>query len=458
MFDGWGYFLPHPPVAIPTIGVGEEEKMKATLDGLEQVGREIAEIAPETIIYITPHNIVYGDYFHISPGDKAYGKLVAEEFKVEYDMDLVYQIARCANEDEILAGDIGEESPDLDHGVMVPMWFIGQHYQDYKAVRISVSGMTPQEHYAFGKSIRRAVEESGKKVVVIGSGDLSHKLLEPGPYSYAKEGKIFDQTMVTAFTYGDFLPLLFLSDSLREAAAECGFNSCMILAGYFDCKEIETKVYSYEGPFGVGYMVAGLCSKGEDSQRDFLEKYKKIVIENATRAREKENAYLSLARQSLEYAVKTGKKMEVPKNLSSELTEHQAGVFVSIYKNKRLRGCVGTFVPTTENLALEIIQNAVSAGFVDNRFDEVSIEELRELTYNVDVLSPPEPVESTSQLDPKKYGVIVRSGRKKGLLLPDLEGIDTVEEQVEIAKRKAGIKENEKIELERFSVTRHGKE
>ena len=458
MFEGWGYFLPHPPVVIPTIGEGEEKKIQATLDSLDQVAKQIAEIAPDTIIYITPHNIVYGDYFHISPGDKAYGRLMVEEFKVEYDMDLVYQIAKCANEDDILAGDIGEESPALDHGVMVPMWFIDQHYQDYKTVRISVSGMTPQEHYAFGKSIRRAVRESGKKVVAIGSGDLSHKLLESGNYSYAMEGKIFDQTMITALTYGDFLPLLFASDSLREAAAECGFNSCMILAGYFDCQEIETKVYSYEGPFGVGYMVAGLYSKGEDSRRNFLEKYREIVMENATRAREKENAFLSLARHSLEYAVRTGRKMKLPKELPPELMEKQAGVFVSIYKNERLRGCVGTFVPTTENLALEIIQNAVSAGFADNRFDEVTIEELRELTYSVDVLSLPEPVKSISQLDHKKYGVIVRSGRKKGLLLPDLEGIDTVEEQLEIAKRKAGITKEEKVELERFSVIRHGKE
>jgi AmmeMemoRadiSam system protein B len=96
--------------------------------------------------------------------------------------------------------------------------------------------MTPEEHYSFGKSIARAVKESGKKVVIIGSGDLSHKLLKTGNYGYSKEGKLFDQTIITALTYGDFLPLLFVSDSLRENAAECGFNSCMITAGYFDCK------------------------------------------------------------------------------------------------------------------------------------------------------------------------------------------------------------------------------
>jgi AmmeMemoRadiSam system protein A/AmmeMemoRadiSam system protein B len=456
MFEERGYLLPHPPLAIPAIGGGEEKKIKKTLDSLEVVAREVAVIAPETIIFITPHSTCYGDYFHISPGDRARGAIGEVEFQLEYDKELVYQIARCANEDRILAGDIGEEDASLDHGVMVSAWFINQYYKGYKGVRISVSGMTPEEHYAFGKSIGRAARESGKRVVIIASGDLSHKLLESGDYGYAMEGKLFDQTIVTALTYGDFLPLLFVSDSLREEAAECGFNSCMILAGYYDCKNIKSKVYSYEGPFGVGYVVAGITSKGNNPKRNFLEKHRNIIIENALKVKEEEDVYQSLARQSLEYTVKVKRNMELPKNLPEELIDNQGGVFVSIYKNKRLRGCVGTFVATTENLALEIIQNAVSAGFADNRFDEVRVGELRELTYKVDILSPPEPIDSISKLNPKKYGVIVRSGRKKGLLLPDLEGIDTVEEQVEIAKKKAGITEEESIELERFSVIRHG--
>ena len=462
------YFLPHPPLAIPYIGEGEEKKIKDTLDAYHVVGREIAKIAPETIIFITPHTTQYADYFHISPGTRASGSLShflrnkshkkEVSFQVEYDKELVYQIAQCANEDRILAGDIGEKDPALDHGVMVPMWFINQHTKDYKVVRVSVSSMTPEEHYRFGLSIARAVEMSGKRVVLIASGDLSHKLSEAGNYGYSMEGKIFDQTMTTALKYGDFLALLFVSDSLRSQAAECGFNPCMILAGSLDGFEIDSSLYSYEGPFGVGYCVASMTPLALDSGRCFLEKHKKVLIENANKCREMEDAYQSLARQSLEYTTKVKKKLKLPKGLPSEMLEKQAGVFVSIYKNKRLRGCVGTFVPTTENIALEIIQNAVSAGFADKRFDEITVGELRELTYHVDVLSPPEPIKSPKELDVRKYGVIVRSGNKKGLLLPDLEGIDTVEEQIEIAKRKAGISKKEKIELERFYVKRHAYE
>ena len=129
---------------------------------------------------------------------------------------------------------------------------------------------------------------------------------------------------------------------------------------------------------------------------------------------------------------------------------------MSIYKNNRLRGCVGTIAPTTESIAGEIIQSAVSAGTYDHRFDPVKASELEELTYSVDVLSPPEEISSINELNVKKYRVIVTKGMKKGLLLPDLEGIDTVEEQVAIAKQKAGISEHEQVKLERFLVTRYG--
>jgi AmmeMemoRadiSam system protein A len=136
--------------------------------------------------------------------------------------------------------------------------------------------------------------------------------------------------------------------------------------------------------------------------------------------------------------------------------QQRAGVFVSIHKkNGELRGCIGTFQPTTANVAEEIIQNAVSAATNDPRFDEIREDELDDLEISVDVLSPPEPVDSLKELDPKRYGVIVQSGWRRGLLLPDLEGVDSVQQQVEIAMRKAGIRPGEPITLYRFEVKRY---
>jgi uncharacterized protein len=161
-----------------------------------------------------------------------------------------------------------------------------------------------------------------------------------------------------------------------------------------------------------------------------------------------------LARKSVEEFVKNGKKAPPPQELTPEMKE-KAGVFVCIKKGGNLRGCIGTFLPCTENVADEIIKNAISAATEDPRFDPVTEDILNDLEYSVDVLSPPEKVSDISELDPKKYGVIVVHGSRKGLLLPDLEGVDSPEEQLRIAKMKAWINPDEKVEIFRFMVSRY---
>lgn len=164
--------------------------------------------------------------------------------------------------------------------------------------------------------------------------------------------------------------------------------------------------------------------------------------------------YVELAKKTIEQYIKTGKTPALPDPLDEDMKERRA-VFVSIKKEGQLRGCIGTIEPYYDNLAQEIIQNAVSASTRDPRFPEITTEELDKLSISVDVLTLPEGINSMKELDPKKYGVIVQSGFKRGLLLPDLEGVDTVEYQVSIAMQKAGIYENEPVELYRFEVNRY---
>lgn len=161
-----------------------------------------------------------------------------------------------------------------------------------------------------------------------------------------------------------------------------------------------------------------------------------------------------LARKSVEEFIRNGKEAPPPQELTPEMKE-KAGVFVCIKKGGDLRGCIGTFLPCTENVAEEIIKNAISAATKDPRFDPVTEDMLHDLEYSVDVLSPPEKVSDISELDPKKYGVIVVHGSRKGLLLPDLEGVDSAEEQLRIAKMKAWINPGEKVEIFRFMVSRY---
>jgi AmmeMemoRadiSam system protein A len=161
---------------------------------------------------------------------------------------------------------------------------------------------------------------------------------------------------------------------------------------------------------------------------------------------------VKLAKEAVENYVRTGRTPE-PRELSTEMRE-RAGVFVSLHKHGQLRGCIGTFEPAKDNVAEEIIANAISASTMDPRFPAVTESELDDLEYSVDILTAPEPVADLSQLDSTEYGVIVESGWRRGLLLPDLEGVDSVEEQIAICRLKAGISAGEPVNLYRFQVRR----
>ncbi|MDD4570341.1 MAG: AmmeMemoRadiSam system protein A, partial [Tepidanaerobacteraceae bacterium] len=240
---------------------------------------------------------------------------------------------------------------------------------------------------------------------------------------------------------------------LIKNAGECGLRSIWIMAGALDGYRVEPEVLSYEGPFGVGYCIARFKPAGsEESKIDKL--YKKRQKQRDDR-KEREDHYVKLARDTLETYVKNGNIPELPKDLPEEMTTSRAGVFVSVKKHGELRGCIGTFLPTRKNIAEEIQRNAISAGCEDPRFYPVRSDELSELEYSVDVLTKPESIDSLDKLDPKKYGIIVRKGYRSGLLLPDLEGVDTIQEQLNIALKKAGIKPDEDYQMERFEVIRH---
>jgi AmmeMemoRadiSam system protein A len=227
------------------------------------------------------------------------------------------------------------------------------------------------------------------------------------------------------------------------------------MAGALDGKAIKPELLSYEGPFGVGYAIAAYSILGNDESRHFDEIYERGEQARIEKLKEREDEYVRLARQTLEQYIKYREYIKCPEELPAEMLHEKAGVFVSLKLDGRLRGCIGTIAPTTQNIAEEIIQNAVSAGAQDSRFEEVRADELERLVYSVDVLEEPKPISSIDELDVKQYGVIVNAGRRRGLLLPNLEGIDTPEQQVTIALQKGGIKPSEKYKMERFKVVRH---
>ena len=459
------FAVPHPPLAVPGVGNGREAGISRTLAAYDEVARRIADLAPQTIVISSPHTTSYLDYLHISPGRGAHGDFRdfgdrADGSDVTYDQDFVRELARAAEAAGIPTGTRGERDTSLDWGVLVPLHFIQAQYRDFQVVRMGLAGFSPIEHYRLGRCVRDVAERLGRRVVYVASGDLSHKLAPDGPYGFSPDGPVFDEQVTKALSTGDFLALLTMDQGLCERAAECGLRSFQIMAGALDATPVTAELLSYEGPFGVGYGIAAFTptgAPGSDPSRAFEAAYLAAHQRALDAARSGEDAYVRLARASLEHYVRTGRYLPVPSDLPPDLTGRRAGAFVSLKKDGRLRGCIGTIAPTRPTLAEEVIENAVAAGRHDPRFSPVTASELPELVYDVDVLGEPEPVADRSELDPVRYGVIVSTpDGRRGLLLPNLDGVDTVDEQLSIAARKGGISLGEKdVRLERFEVVRH---
>ena len=455
-----GFMVPHPPMIVPAIGRGSEAQISETVKAYEKIAAEIAEIKPETIIFISPHSVMYADYFHISPGIKATGSFASFRapevgFDEEYDEELVQRIERLAESKKFPAGTLGERDPGLDHGTMVPLWFIRNRYRGGKIVRIGLSGLPLTDHYRLGMIIKDAVMAAGRRAVIVASGDLSHKLKDYGPYGYAPEGPVYDGRIMDVMGRAAFGELFDFDDTFCDRAAECGHRSFVIMAGAFDGMSVRAEKLSHQDVTGVGYGICSFYPETEDPDRHFLERRLADIEKELRAKRDRSDAYVRLARDAIDAFVRKGDILSAPEDLPREMLTRRAGAFVSIHKHGSLRGCIGTTGPTRSSLAEEIIHNAISASTSDPRFPAIEPDELEWLEISVDVLGEPEDIESKTELDVKRYGVIVSSGRKRGLLLPDLDGVDTVDQQVEIAMRKGGIHSGEKITLQRFEVVRH---
>lgn len=459
--------VPHPPIAVPEVGKGEAGKVSETQSALVELGRRIKESGAETLVIISPHSPLFNDAVVINKTEKLQGTLAnfgapQVVFNYDNDIDLVDKILEECQKVNLVSAPLDEKLAEefdidisLDHGVTVPLYFLRQAGLELPLVVASMSMFSFEQLYRFGVAVSRAAEKLGRRTALLASGDLSHRLTPDAPAGYEPDAAEFDKEIVKLVGSADALGLINLDMDKVERAGECGLRPIIMMMGALDGKEVQAEVLSYQGPFGVGYMVASLKPGDVDESRLLLKKLDEMRQQKIMSRRRKESFLVRLARETLENYVLGRPRPEIkPGDIPGEF-KRRAAVFVSIKKNGQLRGCIGTVSPQQDNLVKEVMHNAISAGVHDPRFYPVRPEELDELTYSVDVLSEPEPINDINQLDPKKYGVIVRSGHKSGLLLPNLEGIDTVQEQLRIAKEKAGIAPNEEVALERFEVARY---
>jgi len=461
------YILPHPPIMIKEIGGRESNKVSSTINSLKIVSKKIKNQKPDTIIIVTPHGPMFNDVMNFAIEDKLTGdfrRFGASMLRYEFenDTELAEKIIDEADKEGVYCIPFTKDMAktygtgyELDHGALVPLHFIQEDNKDVKLVHITYSGLSDEDHYKLGMGIKKAVEALDRDAVVIASGDLSHRLTIDAPAGYDKRGKEYDRFFLEVLEKGDVLAFLNIEKEFIAAAGECAYKSVVVLLGCLDNCHIKGKLYSYEGPFGVGYGVMVINWEGCNDGKSIFDEYRKTKEIYMKNLRENEDPYVRLARFTLENKIKHNRGIKIPDDLPKEMLEKRAGVFVTLKKNDNLRGCIGTINPTTKSIAEEIMRNAVSAGLNDTRFSPVEEDELDYLIYSVDVLGEAEEIDSKGKLDPKRYGVIVRKGMRTGLLLPNLEGVETAEEQLSIALRKAGISEKENYKIERFEVIRH---
>lgn len=448
------YAVPHPPVIVPCVGQGREAEIADTTAAFQEVAARIAADAPDLLVVASPHAPLFRDGFFVSlhPAEEgsmeAFGQPQAV-IRTHNDLPFAEALAARAQHHGLPVAPAPAAMEALDHGAFVPLHFIGQQVDlgQVPVVRLGLSGLGPLQHRQLGRCLAAVASEQDKRVVLVASGDWSHKLREDGPYGYVPEGPAFDRELCGIFQRGTLEDLFTLDEGLCDRAAECGLRSFQIMAGALEGSAFESELLSYQGPFGVGYGVAALkVLNGPGSTADEAA---------AEEARHGSDPLVALARDTVEAYVTTGFAPEVPASMAPEYLHRKAGAFVSLHERGRLRGCIGTIAPARDSIAQEVIANAVAACSADPRFPPVRPDELDYLSYSVDVLGQPEPVESLVQLDPRTYGVIVSRGHRRGLLLPDLEGVDTVADQIAIARQKAGIAPDEDVRLERFEVIRH---
>lgn len=451
------YITPHPPIIIPEIGRGEEKKIAPTSKALKTISKEVKQIEPETIIIITPHAKMHRGAVTINTAPVIEGTMAQFgrpdlRFSAKNDERIVKEIIKKCKKTGFPCAAI---DMNLDHGSFVPLYFISSEFSNFSLVHINYGIMLSAMLEEFGSILSDIIEEKKCKSVFIASGDLSHRLLSTGPYGFAPEGPKFDKEFVRIIEKGSISEFTDIPPLLTERAGECGLNSFLILSGLLSCYKHSQELLSYEGPFGVGYGVARFKVKSirqpedEDLEVVFKEKKKKFILPDS----QTKDPYINLARRSIIYYLKHNKFLK-PKNTEG-IQSGKAGVFVCLKKKGVLRGCIGTILPTKSRISEEIIKNAVSAALNDPRFPPVDLSEMDEIVCSVDILAEPEEIKSISDLDVKRFGVIVSSGSRTGLLLPNLEGIDSVGMQVAIALQKGGISPEEPYRMYRFEVIRH---
>ena len=476
------YFMPHAPVFLPNIAGEAFDKIIQTYEALDQISREIAVYRPDTIVIISPHGPRFSDVLGIYNQRKYEGDLLEfgdyeNHFKFHKDEALIAEILKVSETRNGLYYNLDDSAlknfdlpRTLDHGVLVPMYFVQKHLESFKVVCLSDGPFAWDKLIDAGSIIRKAAENLKRKIIVIASGDLSHTLSDQGPYQYHNDGPTVDKAFCDAIENQCIEELVELPPLLIENAGICGLGPLMMLMGIYEHKQYVSQLRSYQGPFGVGYAVCTFEEQGElEGLRSHRIKEKQISL--VSRLRNEQHPYAQFAYRVLKERVDdplppvirlledgysiNGHFFPLNDFELNKMMQNTRNIFVSIKSGAQLRGCIGCIdSDEAQPLYQKIAYYTWQAARYDPRFSPIEREELPYLTVSIDILSDFEEISGVEDLDPSIFGLLVTDGTSKGVLLPDIEGVEDSVEQIRIAAQKAAIPVDKILKMFRFSVDR----
>lgn len=432
--------MPHPPILIPAVGKERLANVKSSLDSMREISREILAANPETVVLISPHSPRSPYAFGVWTCAELHGTFApfnAPDAGVSLPVDggFVQALAQVGPRAGVQFSAIA--GGHLDHGAAVPLWFLME--AGWKGPTVVIALNTPGAGglHGLGRAIALAAETLGRRIAIVASGDMSHRLIPGAPAGFEPTAKEFDARFIELLRAKAYRDIERIPAALQARAAEDVVDSTAVALAATGWKTGSGRVLSYEGPFGVGYGVAVLYSAAEDRSHEYCDG----------------TDLPRLARTAVESVL--ARRNDEPPPPNGGYLAQRAGVFVTIKTSGgKLRGCIGTLEqPQAANIVEETWRNAIGAAFSDHRFPPVTGVEMHNLRFEVSVLHSFETVDSPQLLEPAEWGVIVRTADgRRATLLPALNGIDTAEQQFRAVCEKGGIAPGEAVTITRYRV------
>lgn len=440
--------MPHAPILVPGVGRERLAQVRRTVWAMARVAAHAVAAGPHTMVVISPHSPRRANAFGIWLTPRLSGSLSqfgAADETVDLPLD---RFLAGALEQEAVARGLRTwriTNRPLDHGAFVPLAYLAAAGWTGPTMVVSLTESETAGLDDFGRAISAAAQSLDRNVAVIASGDMSHRLTPDAPGGYDPAGSEFDRSFIGLLRTGAGRELQRIDHDLQEAAGEDVVASTRIAlaaAGYISQGH---DVLSYEGPFGVGYGVAILFERiAPPSEAGPAGARSPAVL--SSRADLPRVARCAIAGR-------LGRGPAAPMFRAAGELREKHGLFVTVRSDAgELRGCHGSAVPAAPDLVRATWDHAIAAAFHDPRFAPVTADELPHLRITVTILGPLELVRSKAELDPAVYGVLINAADgRRALLLPRIEGLDTVTQQLAAARNKAGIEPDESIEIRRFT-------